>query len=109
MSEDIGIPSRRGPTARATFACMSTPFDPATRITDIDGLETVYGKPMPRALAKELDHLNEHYVQLIRASPFVTVATSGPKGLCVSPSPASQYNPSRCPGRLAMRWAYSST
>lgn len=54
-------------------------------LTSIEELETVYGKPVPGSLAKELDHISEHYGKFITRSPFVIVATSGPEGLDCSP------------------------
>ena len=54
-------------------------------LTSIEALESVYGTIVPGALAKELDHISEHYGQFIANSPFVIVATSGPEGLDCSP------------------------
>jgi hypothetical protein len=54
-------------------------------LTTIEQLEDIYGKPMETAIAKEIDHINAAYRALIEASPFVTIATSGPEGLDCSP------------------------
>lgn len=57
----------------------------ANPITTIEALETHYGAPMSRALAKELDHISEHYRAFIEKSPFVVLSTCGPEGLDCSP------------------------
>ncbi|MFW6027643.1 MAG: pyridoxamine 5'-phosphate oxidase family protein [bacterium] len=63
------------------------PVAPAagTRITTIEALEAHYNAPLPRALAKELDHLSPHHRIFIEHAPFVILATSGPEGLDCSP------------------------
>ena len=48
-------------------------------------LEELYGKPVERALWKEIDHINKHYQQFIEASPFLIMATYGEKGIDCSP------------------------
>jgi len=55
------------------------------RIETVEQLLEVYGSPLDRSLAKELDHLSDHYIALINASPFVVIATVGPDGLDCSP------------------------
>ena len=55
------------------------------KITSIASLEQVYGKPVERALWKEIDHINDHYRQFIEASPFLILATHGEKGVDCSP------------------------
>jgi PPOX class probable FMN-dependent enzyme len=55
------------------------------RITTIEGLEALYGKPAGAAVAKEIDRINAGYRALIEAAPFVVIATSGPEGLDCSP------------------------
>jgi uncharacterized protein len=55
------------------------------RIESVEQLEALYGVPSEGSLAKEVDHVHPHYRALIEASPFVLVATSGPKGLDVTP------------------------
>ena len=67
---------------------MKQPADaasPSNRITSIDALESVYGAPLTRSLAKEIDHISPHYRAFIEKAPFVTVATCGPEGLDCSP------------------------
>ncbi len=41
--------------------------------------------PRPAAVLKEVDHVHPHYRAFIQAAPFVTMATSGPGGLDVTP------------------------
>ena len=60
-------------------------FPPADRITSIEQLEELYGNPSPGALAKEIDHISDHYRAFIEKAPFVVVSTSGPEGLDCSP------------------------
>ncbi len=65
---------------------QSTSSNPSFhRITDIEQLEAIYGDPLPRSLAKEIDHISDHYRAFIEKAPFVTVATCGPEGLDCSP------------------------
>ena len=52
--------------------------------TDAD-LDALYGKPHTAALAKELDHISDHYRAFVDAAPFVALATMGPDGLDCSP------------------------
>ncbi len=54
-------------------------------VTDIDTLEAVYGQPSEAALIKVSDHITKSYQNLIQASPFMAMATSGPDGLDCSP------------------------
>ncbi len=56
-----------------------------TIVRSIEQLESLYGEVMATARAKELDHLSAHYRALIAASPFVVVASIGPRGLDCSP------------------------
>ena len=58
---------------------------PSHRITSIEQLESVYGEPVPRSLAKEILYISDHYRAFIEKAPFVTVATAGPEGLDCSP------------------------
>lgn len=60
-------------------------MDQANRITDLAALEALYGAPAATALAKEIDFLHPHYQVMIKASPFMVLATSGPGGLDCSP------------------------
>ncbi len=55
------------------------------QITTIEELEALYGTPVGPSLAKEIDHISEHYRAFIEKAPFVVVATSGPGGLDCSP------------------------
>jgi PPOX class probable FMN-dependent enzyme len=54
-------------------------------IDTVEQLSQIYGEPLVTALAKVADHVTPHYAQLIAASPFVALATSGPEGLDCSP------------------------
>ncbi len=54
-------------------------------INTMEQLEFLYGKPMSRALTKEIDQISDHYRAFIEKTPFVVVATSGPEGLDCSP------------------------
>ncbi|MBS4046957.1 MAG: pyridoxamine 5'-phosphate oxidase family protein [Alphaproteobacteria bacterium] len=56
-----------------------------TIIKTIEQLEALYGQPGETSLAKEIDYIAPEYRAYIEASPFVTVATSGPEGLDCSP------------------------
>jgi PPOX class probable FMN-dependent enzyme len=56
-----------------------------TTIKTVEELETLYGKPGNASLVKELDRLIPEYAALIKASPFVALATSGSEGLDCSP------------------------
>jgi uncharacterized protein len=56
------------------------------RIETVENLLALYQPaPAPTAIAKELDHVSEHYARLIAASPFLILATNGPEGLDCSP------------------------
>lgn len=57
----------------------------SSRVTSIERLEVLYGSPVPRSLAKEIDYVSQHYRAFIEKAPFVVVATSGPEGLDCSP------------------------
>jgi len=49
-------------------------------------LEALYPTaPLPNSMAKEIDHISEHYRAFIEAAPFFAFATSGPEGLDCSP------------------------
>ena len=57
-------------------------------ITTTEDLEAIYGKPSELAdasIVKEIAYINAHYRAFIEASPFVSLATSGPEGLDCSP------------------------
>ena len=55
------------------------------QITTLEELEALYGTPAGPSLAKEIDHISEHYRAFIEKAPFVVIATSGPGGLDCSP------------------------
>lgn len=55
------------------------------RISDIDTLETLYGKPAANSVVKEVDHVHPSYRAFIEAAPFAVLATAGPGGLDASP------------------------
>lgn len=55
------------------------------RITTLEQLEALYGKPSGPAVVKEVDRISKGYRKLIEAAPFVAIATSGPEGLDCSP------------------------
>ena len=56
-----------------------------TIVTTVDELEALYGTPGDTSLVKELDRIIPEYAAFIEASPFVSLATSGPEGLDCSP------------------------
>ena len=55
------------------------------QITTIEELEAFYGTPAGPSLAKEIEHISEHYRAFIEKAPFVVLATAGPGGLDCSP------------------------
>jgi PPOX class probable FMN-dependent enzyme len=55
------------------------------RITTIEGLDALYGEPVPAAITKEIDYISDHYKVFIDKAPFVVVATVGPEGMDCSP------------------------
>ena len=57
----------------------------STVIRDVTELETLYGQPAEAATVKEVAVITPHYRAYIEASPFVSLATSGPEGLDCSP------------------------
>jgi len=57
----------------------------ASVISSTEELEAVYGSPVPAAVLKELDHVNDDYRRFVELSPFVVLATAGPDGLDCSP------------------------
>jgi len=57
----------------------------AHRITQVEALEKLYGKPSGAAVEKEIDYLHPHYQRLIAASPFFVFATGGQDGIDASP------------------------
>ena len=55
------------------------------QITTIAELDALYDKPAGNSLAKEIDHISDHYRTFIEKAPFAVMATSGPDGLDCSP------------------------
>lgn len=56
-----------------------------TKITTVEALEALYGRPQERSLRKEVPRLTPQYRRWIEASPFLAIATAGPGGLDCSP------------------------
>lgn len=56
-----------------------------TRIQSVEELEAHYGQPGETSLVKEVPYIIPQYRAFIEASPFCTLATSGPEGLDCSP------------------------
>lgn len=54
-------------------------------ISTLDELDAIYGQPGETSTVKEVAHITPHYRAFIEASPFVSLATSGPEGLDCSP------------------------
>jgi predicted pyridoxine 5'-phosphate oxidase superfamily flavin-nucleotide-binding protein len=50
-------------------------------IATIEDLEAIYGQPNEASTVKVADRVTPQYRALIDKSPFVALATSGPKGL----------------------------
>lgn len=59
--------------------------DDPQAITSLEQLDALFGSVAAPSLNKEIDYLHPLYRQMIEASPFVVLATSGPDGLDVSP------------------------
>lgn len=60
-------------------------MDPAFTIRTMDALTDLFGEVGEASIKKEIPYIHPHYRALIEASPFLTLATSGPDGLDVSP------------------------
>jgi hypothetical protein len=56
-----------------------------SRISSLEQLESLYGRPQDTSTAKEVDYVTPHYRAFIEASPFALLATAGPEGLDCSP------------------------
>ncbi|MGV7242586.1 pyridoxamine 5'-phosphate oxidase family protein [Caballeronia sp. M23-90] len=54
-------------------------------LTNVEELESVYGKPNERSVRKEISFISEDYAAFILASPFVMLASAGEDGLDCSP------------------------
>ncbi|MCX5497437.1 pyridoxamine 5'-phosphate oxidase family protein [Kaistia dalseonensis] len=50
------------------------------RIESIQSLRAIYGEPMGRSVAKQLDHIDKHCRRFIELSPFLIIATQGVDG-----------------------------
>ncbi|MFM2421555.1 MAG: hypothetical protein RL291_85 [Pseudomonadota bacterium] len=57
----------------------------AHTITTVADLVAYYGETNPISLTKEVPQLTAPYRQMIAASPFVALASTGPEGLDVTP------------------------
>jgi PPOX class probable FMN-dependent enzyme len=54
-------------------------------ITSMDQLMALYEAPSDISIAKEIDHISDHYRAFIEAAPFFALATGGSEGLDCSP------------------------
>jgi uncharacterized protein len=54
-------------------------------VTTMEQLLGLYEAPSDVSVAKEIDHVSEHYRAFIEAAPFFALATGGPDGLDCSP------------------------
>jgi PPOX class probable FMN-dependent enzyme len=54
-------------------------------VTTMDQLMGLYDAPSDVSIAKEIDHISDHYRTFIEAAPFFALATGGPDGLDCSP------------------------
>jgi PPOX class probable FMN-dependent enzyme len=54
-------------------------------VTTMDQLMALYEAPSDVSVAKEIDHISDHYRAFIEAAPFFALATGGPDGLDCSP------------------------
>ena len=54
-------------------------------VTSIEALEALYGPVLPSARTKVTDHITPAYRAFIEASPFLVLATQGPRGMDVTP------------------------
>jgi len=54
-------------------------------ITGMDELKALYDQPTDVSIAKEIDHVSDHYRAFIEVAPFFALATVGPEGLDCSP------------------------
>jgi PPOX class probable FMN-dependent enzyme len=55
------------------------------QITTLAELDALYDKPAGASVAKEIDHISDHYRTFIEKAPFVVMATVGAGGLDCSP------------------------
>ena len=56
-----------------------------SKIETVEALEAIYGEAKPASLVKEVPQIIPQYRAFIEASPFCSLATSGPEGLDCSP------------------------
>jgi PPOX class probable FMN-dependent enzyme len=54
-------------------------------VTTMDQLTALYDAPSDVSIAKQIDHISDHYRAFIEAAPFFALATGGPDGLDCSP------------------------
>src|ERR1700681_1053585 len=54
-------------------------------VTTMDQLMGLYDAPSDVSVAKQIDHVSDHYRAFIEAAPFFALATGGPEGLDCSP------------------------
>ncbi|MSP74699.1 MAG: pyridoxamine 5'-phosphate oxidase family protein [Rhodospirillaceae bacterium] len=54
-------------------------------VTTVADIEALYGLPAEASTVKEVARITPHYRAYIEASPFASLATSGPEGLDCSP------------------------
>jgi PPOX class probable FMN-dependent enzyme len=54
-------------------------------VTTLDQLMALYEAPSDISIAKEIDHITDHYRAFIAAAPFFALATGGSEGLDCSP------------------------
>src|SRR3981189_2401183 len=69
-----------GSTRRRAMAAGNDKF-----VTTMDQLTALYEAPSDVSIAKQIDHISEHYRAFIEAAPFFALATGGPDGLDCSP------------------------
>lgn len=80
----FGVPITAVPAGDIRFDTAATLPAPHA-VADLAQLATLYGQPSEASLVKESDHLTDSYLALLQASPFLVLATTGPKGLDASP------------------------
>ena len=51
-----------------------------TFVTTMDQLMALYDAPSDISIAKQIDHISDHYRAFIEAAPFFALATGGPDG-----------------------------
>lgn len=54
-------------------------------VRDEAALQAIYGRPSGAAVTKQVNYLHPHYQTMIRASPFVMLASVGPEGADATP------------------------